>query len=159
MKYICIILLYCLTGHITASPTNVSWYDLMDFNTDVTSPTNNPTIHENKEIKIVGFIVPLIDEITFDKISEFYLVPDPMMCIHVPAPPPNQMIHVKMKKPIPLDIDFEGVWIKGTLKPIKGPIEYGNPGFILMGNKGWACKDYPYDEFLDPWPDLDLLEI
>ena len=30
-------------------------------------------------------------------VEEFVLVPDAGMCIHVPPPPPNQMIFVKLK--------------------------------------------------------------
>lgn len=137
------------TTSLLAAP-HVSWYDLMDYDTDTGKISNTLTSYLTKRIKVVGFIVPLIDNLEFDTITEFYLVPDPMMCIHVPAPPPNQMIHIKMEKPIPLNIDFEGVWITGKLIKNDSPIEYGKPGFTLMGTFAEECKDYPYDEFLDP---------
>ena len=134
----------------------VSWYDLIEYDVDTYTLSNELKQKISKKIKVVGFIVPLTDEVGFDKISEFYLVPDPMMCIHVPPPPPNQMLYVKMNYPINLNIDFEGVYITGEIKPIKGPLEYGDAGFELIGSKAKACDDYPYDEFLDPLLELGL---
>ena len=51
-----------------------------------------------KRIQIDGFMVPL--EFDYGEgltVEEFVLVPDAGMCIHVPPPPPNQMIFVKLK--------------------------------------------------------------
>ena len=48
-----------------------------------------------KKIRIDGFMVPL--EFDYGEaltVEEFVLVPDAGMCIHVPPPPPNQMIFV-----------------------------------------------------------------
>ena len=53
-----------------------------------------------QKIQIDGFMVPL--EFDYGEgltVEEFVLVPDAGMCIHVPPPPPNQMIFVKLKKP------------------------------------------------------------
>ena len=76
-----------------------------------------------KKIKIDGFMVPL----DFDygealTVEEFVLVPDAGMCIHVPPPPPNQMIFVKLKKPEKVRFMYQPIIIEGILKntpPIK----------------------------------------
>lgn len=48
----------------------------------------------NVDARIPGFVVPL--KTTQDmEILEFFLVPYYGACIHVPPPPPNQIIHVK----------------------------------------------------------------
>lgn len=49
---------------------------------------------DQRKIKIPGFVVPLEfnDEMV---ITEFFLVPFFGACIHVPPPPPNQMIHIR----------------------------------------------------------------
>ena len=148
-----IIWLFLLSSICWAKPAFLTWYDLMEYDLETNTLSTNLNKSLQKPIKVVGFIVPLLDDLNFDKISEFYLVPDPMMCIHIPPPPPNQLIHVKMKKPIPLDIDFEGVWIEGKLEPIKNPIDE-QPGYTLIGTKAWACDDYPFDELLDPLSEL-----
>jgi len=46
-----------------------------------------------KRIKIPAFIVPL--DGNSEKLTELLLVPYFGACIHVPPPPPNQIIHVK----------------------------------------------------------------
>src|SRR5580765_6488729 len=52
----------------------------------------------NARIRIAGFVVPL--EYVGDKVTEFLLVPYFGACIHLPPPPPNQIIHVFAKQPI-----------------------------------------------------------
>ncbi len=48
------------------------------------------------KVKIPGFVIPLEGD---DKaVTEFLLVPYFGACIHVPPPPPNQIIYVKFKK-------------------------------------------------------------
>ena len=76
-----------------------------------------------KKIRIDGFMVPL----DFDygealTVEEFVLVPDAGMCIHVPPPPPNQMIFVKLSKPERVRFMYQPIAIEGILKntpPIK----------------------------------------
>ncbi len=76
-----------------------------------------------KEVSIDGFMVPL----DFDygealTVKEFVLVPDAGMCIHVPPPPPNQMILVKLIKPERVRYMYQPILVKGVLKntpPIK----------------------------------------
>ena len=63
--------------------------------------------------RIPGFVVPL--KTTQDmRILEFFLVPYYGACIHVPPPPPNQIIHVKYKKGFKLEALYDPVWIEGT---------------------------------------------
>lgn len=74
----------------------------------------------NTNIRLAGFIVP----IEFDNeqnISEFFLVPYFGACIHLPPPPPNQIIHVTintstMKKGFKMEQLYEPVWISGKIK-------------------------------------------
>lgn len=68
-----------------------------------------------KDVRIPGFVVPL----EFDDnqvITEFFLVPFFGACIHVPPPPPNQIIFVKDPKGFTLDALYEPFWISGRLK-------------------------------------------
>ncbi|GAA3571594.1 MULTISPECIES: DUF3299 domain-containing protein [Marinobacter] len=67
------------------------------------------------EGRIPGFVVPL--KTTGDmRILEFFLVPYFGACIHVPPPPPNQIIHVKYPQGIQLEVLYEPVWVEGTLR-------------------------------------------
>jgi hypothetical protein len=68
-----------------------------------------------KLIRIPGFIVPL----EFDDnqvVTEFFLVPFFGACIHVPPPPPNQIIYVKYPKGIELKNLYDPFWITGIIK-------------------------------------------
>ena len=88
---------------------------------------------QKQKVKMPGFMIPLEDyaEMT----SEFLLVPVPMACIHVPAPPPNQIVHVKMKKntQVPL-IFYEPVWVYGDLRIEKKKNIYASSLFFLSGD-------------------------
>ena len=68
----------------------------------------------NKAIRIPGFIVPL----SFgenNSITEFFIVPFFGACIHVPPPPPNQIIFGKYPAGFKLDALYDPFWIEGTL--------------------------------------------
>jgi hypothetical protein len=70
---------------------------------------------DGKAIRIPGFIVPL----EFDDeqiITQFFLVPFFGACIHVPPPPPNQIIFVNYPQGLKLDALYDPFWISGVLK-------------------------------------------
>ncbi len=70
--------------------------------------------YDKQSIRIPGFIVPLEFDDT-QLITEFFLVPYFGACIHVPPPPPNQMIHAIYKKGIRVDALYTPFWLNGTL--------------------------------------------
>lgn len=68
----------------------------------------------NKRIRIAGYIVP-IEYDDNQVITEFFLVPYFGACIHVPPPPPNQLIYVKHPKGIQLEELYTPFWVDGTV--------------------------------------------
>jgi hypothetical protein len=76
--------------------------------------TNIRPEFNNRNIRIPGFIVPLEfdDEET---ITSFFLVPFFGACIHVPPPPPNQIIYAEIERGIKLDALYSPFWISGKL--------------------------------------------
>ena len=69
---------------------------------------------DGKNIKIPGFVVPV--ELTEkQKIKSFFLVPFFGACLHVPPPPPNQIIYVESESGIELPNLNEPVFVSGTL--------------------------------------------
>jgi hypothetical protein len=70
---------------------------------------------DGQAVQIPGFIVPLTfnDEQT---ITEFFLVPFFGACIHVPPPPPNQIIFVTYPQGLKLTALYDPFWISGVLK-------------------------------------------
>lgn len=82
-------------------------------------------------VKIPGFVIPLEGD---DKmITEFLLVPYFGACIHVPPPPPNQIIYVKFKKGAPIQQLWDVVYIVGTLKTETIGSELAETGYLIDG--------------------------
>ena len=48
--------------------------------------------------------------------TEFFFVPYFGACIHVPPPPPNQILYVRLKKSVKQPEIWDPYWIKGNLK-------------------------------------------
>lgn len=68
-----------------------------------------------KRIKMPGFIVPL----EFDeekKVTQFFLVPYFGACIHVPPPPPNQIVFAVYPKGLALESLYDPFWLSGILE-------------------------------------------
>lgn len=72
---------------------------------------------DGKAIRIPGFIVPL--EFNDDKtVSQFFLVPFFGACIHVPPPPPNQVIHVTSSNGVKLENLYTPHWVSGVVNSV-----------------------------------------
>ena len=69
---------------------------------------------DEKDIRIAGFVVPLEYE-DDQRVTEFFLVPYYGACIHVPPPPPNQIIHVSYPEGFHVDALYEPFWIQGRI--------------------------------------------
>jgi len=69
--------------------------------------------YDQQKVRIAGFVVP----ITADGLSvtEFFLVPYYGACIHVPPPPPNQLIFSQFPESIKIDDMYYPYWVEGTL--------------------------------------------
>jgi hypothetical protein len=82
-------------------------------------------------VKIPGFVIPLEGD---DKmITEFLLVPYFGACIHVPPPPPNQIIYVKFEKGAPIQQLWDVIYIVGTLKTETINSELAETGYLIEG--------------------------
>jgi len=67
-----------------------------------------------RHVRIPGFIVPL----EFDDhqtITTFFLVPFFGACIHMPPPPPNQIVYAEYEPGIRLEALYDPFWVSGTL--------------------------------------------
>jgi hypothetical protein len=80
-------------------------------------------------IKSPGFMVPLEDNMK--QVSQFLLVPSPQACIHVPPPPPNQMVLVNIKNGA--KVEYGPIWVHGKLNIKTVRTQYGDVSFELEG--------------------------
>jgi hypothetical protein len=80
--------------------------------------------------RIAGYIVPL-DTDARGRMTEFFLVPYFGACIHVPPPPPNQIILGKLAEPIPMTDLYSPYWIDGTFRIERSSNELGASAYTM----------------------------
>jgi hypothetical protein len=85
-------------------------------------------------VKVPGFVVPL-ERSADGLLSEFFLVPYFGACIHVPPPPPNQIIYVHMRAGAGLRSIEDAMWVTGTLHARYKKSALGSAAYTLDGEK------------------------
>ena len=90
------------------------------------------TRYDGKRVKIPGFAVPLV----FDgsAVTEFLLVPYVGACIHVPPPPPNQIVFVSTEAPLALAGLFEAFWVTGTMSTMSLRTGLADVGYRIQAD-------------------------
>ena len=68
-----------------------------------------------QRIRLGGYPVPLENDAQ-GRSTLFFLVPYPGACIHVPPPPPNQIVLVSYPKGIALEDIYAPLWVDGRLQ-------------------------------------------
>lgn len=70
---------------------------------------------DGERVRMPGYLLPL--EVSGTRVTEFLLVPYVGACIHVPPPPPNQIVHVKLTDNQSYQSKklFEPVWVTGVM--------------------------------------------
>jgi len=86
-----------------------------------------------KRVHIGGYVVPLNFEAT--RVTDFLLVPFVGACIHVPPPPANQIIYVKVEQGFDVQGTFDPVWVTGTLKVTPTFTGLADAGYSLEAEK------------------------
>jgi hypothetical protein len=123
-------LLLMPTGQI-GQPPSVTWSTLKTLN--ASQPSSPARALNGKKVSIPGFMVPLEDEA--DQVTEFILVPFSGACIHVPPPPPNQMVYVKLTRSQRVRMSFtEPILVSGTLHVATVQSPYGDISFNMDGD-------------------------
>jgi len=67
-----------------------------------------------RAVRIPGFIVPL-DYDDHQTITSFFIVPFFGACLHLPPPPPNQIIYATFPKGLQLEALYDPFWIEGVM--------------------------------------------
>lgn len=115
---------------LNSSAVEVNWRLLGELDYVTGNAPSELGALDEKEVKIPGFMVPLEDNSR--KVTDFLLVPSPQACIHVPPPPPNQMVFVKMADS-GAEAPFAPIWVYGTLHLKSKKHMYGESSFSLTG--------------------------
>ena len=123
--------IYVLSGSGIGPGVEVDWRLLGQMDYLSNKATTELQQLNGKQVKIPGFMVPLEDNER--KVTEFLLVPSPQACIHVPPPPPNQMVYVIMKNGVEASVGAP-IWVYGELKISTKRSKYGEVSFELKGD-------------------------
>ena len=116
------------------SPVTVNWQTLQTLNLSVPVSQQKTAVMQlaGKRVSIPGFMVPLEDDL--EQVTEFLLVPYAGACIHVPPPPPNQIVYVKMQKTTKIHVTFtDPIMVTGTLQISTVQSPYGDVSYDLSG--------------------------
>ena len=85
---------------------------------------------DGQSVSLPGFVVPL--EGDSELITEFLLVPYFGACIHVPPPPPNQLVHVTIKGGVPIDSLYDAIVVTGVIKTQTWSSEIAQVGYQMQ---------------------------
>ncbi len=89
---------------------------------------------EGATVRLPGFIVPL-EAIKDSGVSEFLLVPYFGSCIHVPPPPPNQIVYVHAGRRSGIESIYDAYWITGKLHLQTRTTRLGSTAYELSADK------------------------
>jgi uncharacterized protein len=98
----------------------------------------NPDLH-GLTLRIPGFIVPL-DLDSAGRVVEFFLVPYYGACIHVPPPPPNQIVYVRANRPFLVKDGTNAYWITGQMRVERKRTEIASASYTMTASK---IEQYP----------------
>ena len=118
-----------LPGQLPSSPRPPSESGLVSM-----FPYNPVKELDGKYVKLPGYIVPLESD-EGGLLDEFLLVPYYGACIHVPPPPPNQVVYVRLKKPFFLKSMEEPFWITGTMTTRPWTGDMADSDYVLAGDR------------------------
>jgi hypothetical protein len=85
---------------------------------------------DGRTVRLGGYPVPLESDAQ-GRATTFFLVPYPGACIHVPPPPPNQIVLVRYPKGIRLDDIYAPLFVDGTLKVEKVSNDLADAAYAL----------------------------
>lgn len=111
----------------------------MDWESDTWKPifdenaTKLNTELDGKDVRLPGYIIPM--DVGAEGVTSFVLVPYVGACIHVPPPPPNQLVFVTTEKPWPSDELWEAIWVSGRLSAKMQSTEIAETGYILAADE------------------------
>ncbi len=88
------------------------------------------TTFSGKTVRLPGYLVPL--DLVAEGGTEFLLVPYFGACIHVPPPPPNQVVHVTTETAYAMQSLFEPVYVTGVFEVTQRTTELADVAYALV---------------------------
>ncbi len=98
------------------------------------------TALDGTKILFGGYPVPL-ETNEQGRFVEFFLVPYPGACIHVPPPPPNQIVLIRYAKGIDLADIYQPLWVEGTLRVEVSSNQLADSAYTITAQRVEAITD------------------
>ena len=136
-------------------PIELDWSDLIPDTSDqfqmpeiasgvvehgqIPTPQNQSSIadvttkYNGKTVRLPGFVVPV--DYTGVGVTALLLVPYVGACIHVPPPPPNQLVYVTTDQPYEYEGLFEAIWVTGVLNSGVSSTELAEVGYSITNGE------------------------
>lgn len=117
-----------IIGNGARDEVNDTWKPVFDENA-----TRLNTALDGERIRLPGFTIPL--DMGAAGMTRFVLVPYVGACIHVPPPPPNQLVFVTTEAPWPGDGLWDPVWVSGLLRARLQSTEVAMIGYEIAAER------------------------
>ena len=92
-------------------------------------PVGVVTSYNESVVRIPGYVVPLTMD--GEGVTEGLLVPYVGACIHVPPPPANQIVFLRMKEPTPQEGLWDPIWATGLFNTVAVETDLAEVGYIM----------------------------
>ena len=136
-------------AHASGKPRDILWEDLIPAASAPQPADKSTSLFDNSgpppeqsmagsdvvrelagtRIRIPGYIIPL--DYNGEGVNELILVPYVGACIHVPPPPPNQLILVRIAQSYNPREMFEPVYVSGVLGILEEQTDLAEVGYSL----------------------------
>lgn len=129
-------ILLTLSSALAAEPEEPAqlWWDVMrGLNHETGEISERLEPFDQRFVKVPGWAVPL-DSDTPMTVKEFVLVPGYGMCVHVPPPPPNQMVYVTLPEAVDFRELLGPLWIKGEIEIKESESKFGAASFTMLAS-------------------------
>ncbi len=117
----------------TDEPAQLWWDVMRGLNHETGAVSEQLEPFDQSYVKVPGWAVPL-DSDSPMTVKEFVLVPGFGMCVHVPPPPPNQMVYVTLPEAVDFRELLGPLWIKGDIEIKESESKFGAASFTMIAS-------------------------
>jgi len=95
-------------------------------------------------VRLPGYLVPL--DVEGENLRTFLMVPYFGACIHVPPPPPNQVVYVEMPEAVQLDDPYGAHWVTGVIATRTSSTSMAEASYSMQGE---VVEVFDWDKFYE----------
>lgn len=125
----------CAAGALLAAePVTIDWKLLRGLNLKTAERTEALAKVNGAPVRIKGFMMPFDDD--EQKTVEFLIVPVMGQCVHLPPPPPNQIVLVRMAGDKLTKVWFQDlIVVEGKLEIVEQKSPFGEVSYKITATK------------------------